>query len=74
MVLADEYGWGNVGYHRPDDHGEEVRTPAIDRLARDGVILNRHYVGTCFTYTITLHSLYTSQTPSLSFYSHCSLM
>ena len=32
-------GWGDVGYH-----GSRIKTPHIDRLARTGVELDRHYV------------------------------
>ncbi len=39
IFLADDLGWADVGYH-----GEEViETPSIDRLAREGVELDRFY-------------------------------
>lgn len=38
IFLADDTGWNDVGYH-----GSEIRTPNIDRLARDGVELNYFY-------------------------------
>lgn len=39
IFLADDLGWSDVGFH-----GEEViETPAIDRLAREGVELHRFY-------------------------------
>lgn len=38
LILADDLGWGDVGYH-----GAEVATPFIDGLARDGVELDRFY-------------------------------
>ncbi len=38
ILLADDLGWGDVGYH-----GSEIRTPTIDRLARQGVRLNQFY-------------------------------
>ncbi|MGK6352453.1 arylsulfatase [Parapedobacter sp. DT-150] len=38
IILADDLGWGDVGYH-----GSEIKTPNIDRLAREGVILDHFY-------------------------------
>ena len=39
IFLADDLGWADVGYH-----GEEViETPSIDRLAAEGVQLDRFY-------------------------------
>jgi len=43
FVMVDDFGWGNVGYHRPD-RKSEVRTPFMDSLVKDGLELNRHYV------------------------------
>jgi len=42
FIMVDDYGWANVGFHR-DNFTSEVRTPNIDQLVRDGVILDRHY-------------------------------
>ena len=39
VLLADDLGWADVGYH-----GSEIETPAIDRIAREGVRLERFYV------------------------------
>jgi len=39
LIVADDLGWNNVGYH-----GGVARTPNIDRLAREGVQLDRFYV------------------------------
>ena len=39
IILADDLGWRDVGYNF-----SEIRTPNIDRLARDGIRLNRFYV------------------------------
>ncbi len=38
IILADDLGWGDVGYH-----GSEIMTPNIDRMAREGIILNQFY-------------------------------
>jgi arylsulfatase A-like enzyme len=38
IFLADDLGWGNVGYH-----GSEGQTPHIDRLAREGVRFEQFY-------------------------------
>ena len=50
MLLADDFGWGNVGYHQMDNDtvsgkqaNAEVNTPTLDALAKEGVILDRHY-------------------------------
>jgi arylsulfatase B len=39
ILLADDLGWKDVGYH-----GSEIRTPNIDKLAQEGVELDRFYV------------------------------
>ncbi|GFO20381.1 arylsulfatase b-like [Plakobranchus ocellatus] len=39
FVLADDYGYNDVGYH-----GSEIATPAIDYLAKHGIILENYYV------------------------------
>lgn len=38
VILADDMGWNDVGYH-----GSEIRTPHIDRLAAEGLELDRFY-------------------------------
>ena len=38
IMLADDLGWADVGYH-----GGEIETPGIDRLAAEGVRLERFY-------------------------------
>eukprot|EP00486_Rosalina_sp_Unknown_P013787 CAMPEP_0201594224 /NCGR_PEP_ID=MMETSP0190_2-20130828/191603_1 /ASSEMBLY_ACC=CAM_ASM_000263 /TAXON_ID=37353 /ORGANISM="Rosalina sp." /LENGTH=521 /DNA_ID=CAMNT_0048053753 /DNA_START=270 /DNA_END=1832 /DNA_ORIENTATION=+ len=40
--MADDLGWGNVGYHNKEN--DEVKTPNIDYLVKHGLQLNRHYV------------------------------
>ena len=39
FVLADDYGYHDVGYH-----GSRIRTPNLDRLAAAGVRLENYYV------------------------------
>jgi arylsulfatase B len=38
IILADDLGWGDVGFHFSD-----VKTPNIDKLAQDGIVLDRFY-------------------------------
>lgn len=40
LVVADDLGWRDVGWHGAD----KIRTPQMDRLAREGVDLDQHYV------------------------------
>lgn len=52
FVLADDFGWGNVGYHNPT-----VSTPNIDYLVKNGLELNRHYTHyICAPSRSSLHS------------------
>lgn len=46
IFLADDLGWKDVGYH-----GSEIRTPNIDRMAREGVVLERYYTSPLCTPT-----------------------
>lgn len=39
FVLADDYGFNDVGYH-----GSEILTPNLDKLAGEGVKLENYYV------------------------------
>lgn len=39
LIVADDLGWNDVGYH-----GGPVKTPRIDRLAQEGIELDRFYV------------------------------
>ena len=39
FVLADDYGWNDIGYH-----GSEIKTPNLDELAAEGVKLENYYV------------------------------
>ena len=38
IILADDLGWGDVGFH-----GSEIKTPCLDSLAEEGVVLDRFY-------------------------------
>ena len=39
LILADDYGYNDVGYH-----GSEIKTPHLDQLAAEGVKLENYYV------------------------------
>ncbi|MCH8217686.1 MAG: sulfatase-like hydrolase/transferase, partial [Planctomycetes bacterium] len=39
LLLADDLGWGDVGYH-----GGAIRTPNLDRLATEGIRLENFHV------------------------------
>jgi arylsulfatase A-like enzyme len=39
IVVADDEGWGDIGWNN-----SEVKTPNLDRLASEGVRLERFYV------------------------------
>ncbi len=39
FIFADDYGFNDVGYH-----GSEMKTPVLDKLANEGVILEKYYV------------------------------
>lgn len=38
LILADDLGYGDVGFH-----GSDIRTPNIDRLAQEGIELDQFY-------------------------------
>lgn len=38
-IIADDLGWNDVGFH-----GSEIKTPALDQLASESVLLERFYV------------------------------
>lgn len=48
IFVADDLGWADVGYH-----GSPIKTPNIDRLCRQGVELDQHYVAPMCTPTRT---------------------
>ncbi|XP_071156143.1 arylsulfatase B-like [Mytilus galloprovincialis] len=39
FIIADDYGYNDIGYH-----GSEIKTPVLDRLAAGGVKLENYYV------------------------------
>ena len=38
VLIADDLGWGDVGFHKG-----RIPTPQLDRLAKDGLELQRFY-------------------------------
>jgi arylsulfatase A-like enzyme len=57
ILIADDLGWRDIGYHQ-----SEIHTPNLDRLARDSVRLERYYVyPTC---SPTRAGLLTGRNPS----------
>jgi arylsulfatase B len=38
VIVADDLGWANVGYH-----GSAIKTPNLDKLAKEGIEINRFY-------------------------------
>jgi arylsulfatase A-like enzyme len=41
FILADDLGYGDVGFNGQ----EKIKTPNIDRLAKEGVVFSNHYSG-----------------------------
>jgi len=58
VIMADDLGWGDIGYN-----GSEIRTPVLDQLAAQGVMLTRYY--THPTCSPTRSSFYTGK-PALT--------
>ena len=48
FIVADDLGWADVGWH-----GSKFKTPHLDKLVREGVELDRHYVQPVCTPTRT---------------------
>lgn len=38
-IIADDLGWNDVGFH-----SREIKTPRLDRLAKESIVLDRFYV------------------------------
>ena len=57
IVVADDLGWNDVSFH-----GSDIRTPGIDKLAEEGIILNRFY--TCPICTPTRAGIMTGKYPN----------
>ena len=43
MMLADDLGWNNIGFHQAQHGKAEIRTPTIDALASSGLQMERMY-------------------------------
>lgn len=41
FILADDLGYGDVGFNGQD----KIRTPALDRMASEGMVFSQHYAG-----------------------------
>ena len=39
VIVIDDMGWADIGYHN-----DQIRSPNLDRLAREGVRFDQHYV------------------------------
>ena len=67
LVVPDDLGWSNVGYH-----GSKIKTPDVDKLDSEGVIVENYYVSPI--YTLTRSALLTGMYPihtAESYYFHC---
>ena len=51
FILADDYGYNDIGYHNQD-----ILTPHLDTLAGEGVILEQSYVQPVCTPTRSVKS------------------
>ena len=56
LIVSDDQGWNDVSFH-----GGEIRTPNIDRIAKEGVELDRFYV--CPVCTPTRAGMLTGRYP-----------
>ena len=55
MILFDDYGWADAGWHRIDDKdpSRDVLTPNMNQLVAEGIEMDRHYVYKCAHSTTT---------------------
>ena len=44
VVAVDDWGWSNLGAHAATNSSDYVKTPRMDALVAEGVLLDRHYV------------------------------
>lgn len=57
LMMADDMGWGDVGYN-----GSPIKTPALDEMAANGLQLNRFYAA-CPVCSPTRASMLTGRHP-----------
>lgn len=43
MHLVDDWGWANAGWHANERNMNEVKTPRMDQLVKEGIELDRAY-------------------------------
>lgn len=67
FILIDDAGYNDIGYHNP-----EVKTPTLDSLAREGRILEQHYMQAICT--PSRHSLMTGRYPFKTKMQHFAIM
>ena len=42
VIVADDLGYNDIAWHNP-----EIVSPNLEKLAKDGIILENHYVSVC---------------------------
>ena len=55
--MADDLGWGDVGFNG----NTTILTPGLDRMAAEGIILNRMYAATPVSSPSSLKNLWRSK-------------
>ena len=61
LVVVDDWGYSNVGFHRPEGSAGDWQTPKIDALVASGIELEQFYVHSFCTPTRS--SLQTGRLP-----------